>query len=275
MDFKMNKSKKISNRSSLTSQTRGQVTIFIIIAIMVISAIALFFVFREEVIIEIGGKPEENPEAFFNSCIKDKIEESIIVISLHGGYIDNPLHKEFKFEGENFVNISYLCYTQSNYAQCINQKPLFTQDLKKEIKNYISSDVEDCFNEMVESFSRGYIVNSDYKDFEVEILPKRVIIQTDLRMTLTKSGESTEYKNFEITVASRLYEISNLVQEIVNQEAEFCYAEDLGISLTYPEFKIDKLTTGESLIYSIEHEDSEEKFRFALRTCVIPPALGL
>ena len=271
----MNKSKKNSNRSSLTSQTRGQVTIFIIIAIMVISAIALFFVFREEVIIEIGGKPEENPEAFFNSCIKDKIEESIMVISLRGGYIDNPLHKEFKFEGEDFVNISYLCYTQSNYATCINQKPLFTQDLKKEIKNYISSDVEDCFNEMVESFSRGYIVNSDYKDFEVEILPKRVIIQTNLRMTLTKSGESTEYKNFEITVASRLYEISNLVQEIVNQEAEFCYAEDLGISLTYPEFKIDKLTTGESLIYSIEHEDSEEKFRFALRTCVIPTALGL
>ena len=77
------------------------------------------------------------------------------------------------------------------------------------------------------------------------------------------------------TVASKLYGISSLVQEIVNQEAEFCYAEDLGISLTFPEFKIDKLTTGETLIYSIEHEDSKEKFRFALRTCVIPPSLGL
>ena len=194
---------------------------------------------------------------------------------MHGGYIDNPLHKKFKFEGEDFVNISYLCYTQSNYATCINQKPLFTQDLKKEIKNYISSDVGNCFDEMKESFSNEYVVVSDYNGFDVNILPKRVLIQTDSRMTLSKSGETTEYKNFEIPVTSRLYEISSLVQEIVNQEAEFCYAEVLGISLTYPEFIINKLTNEESLIYSIEHEDSNEKFRFALRTCVIPPSLGL
>ncbi|KKL09910.1 hypothetical protein LCGC14_2561150, partial [marine sediment metagenome] len=245
--------------------------------IILISAVALFFAFREDAIIEMGGRQGENPEAFFNSCIKDKIEESTRVISLHGGYIDNPLHKEFKFEGEDFVNISYLCYTQSNYATCINQKPLFTQDLKKEIKNYISSDVGNCFNEMEESFSNEYVVDLDYidNDFDVNILPKRVLIQTDSRMTLTKSLDSAEYKDFEVTVSSRLYEISNLVQEIVNQEAEFCYAEVLAISLTYPEFIINKLTNEESIIYSIEHEDSNEKFRFALRTCVIPPALGL
>ena len=254
---------------------RGQVTIFIIVVIILISSITLFFVFREEAIIEIGGKQGENPVLFFDSCIKDKIEESIRVISLHGGYIDNPLHKKFKFEGEDFVNISYLCYTQSDYSTCINQKPLFTEDLKEEIKNYISSDVENCFNEMEESFSKEYTISLDYSGFNVEIIPKRVIIKTNSEMTLTKSGEATEYKNFEIIVASRLYEISSLVQEIVNQEAEFCYSEVLGISLTFPEFKIDKLTTGESIIYSIEHEDSKEKFRFALRRCVIPPALGL
>lgn len=275
MNKRGKKSKIFFNRSSLTIQTRGQITIFIIIVIILISAIILFSIFRKEATIEIGGKQGENPEAFFSSCIKDKIEESIRVISLHGGYIDNPLHKEFKFEGESFVNISYLCYTQSDYSTCINQKPLFTQDLKKEIKNYISSDVENCFNEMQESFSREYNIVSDYNGFDVEILPKRVIIQTDSSMTLTKSNDATEYENFEITVASRLYGISNLVQEIVNQEAEFCYAENLGISLAYPEFIINKLPAGESLIYSIEHEDSKEKFRFALRKCVIPPALGL
>ena len=254
---------------------KAQITIFIIIAIMIISIIALFFVLRGGGVIEISGFQEENPNTFFSSCIEKKIETSIKIISLHGGYLDNPLHKEFKFEGEDLVNISYLCYTQNNYATCINQKPLFTQDLKKEIKDYISSDVENCFNEMAESFSREYTVGSKYNGFEVEILPKRVLIQTDSEMILEKSGETTKYEDFEINVESRLFEISGLVQEIVNQEAEFCYAEDLGISLTYPEFIIDKLITGESLVYSIEHEDSEEAFRFALRKCVIPPALGL
>jgi hypothetical protein len=252
---------------------RGQITIFVIIVIILISGTALFFIFREDIEIDIGGKQEENPEAFLNSCMKDKVKESAKIISLHGGYMNNPLHKTFKFEGEDFVNISYLCYTQSNYVQCVNQKPLLLQDLKEEIKNYLSQDMENCFDEMVESFSGRYVVASNYDSFEVEILPKRINLQTDAGITLTKSEETTEHKDFQISVASRLYEVSSIVQEIVNQEAQFCYAETLGIALTYPELTINKLPTGDDIIYSVEHIDSEEKFRFAIRDCVIPPGM--
>jgi hypothetical protein len=256
-----------------SGEKKGQITIFVIIVIILISATALFFVFREDIEIDPGGKQEENPEAFFNSCMKDKVKESSKIISLHGGYMNNPLHKTFKFEGEDFVNISYLCYTQNNYVQCVNQKPLLLKDLKEEIKNYLSQDMENCFDEMVESFIGRYAVSSNYEDFEVEIFPKKIIIQTDSGITLTKSDETTEYKDFEISVSNRLYEVSSIVQEIINQEAQFCYAETLGIALTYPEFTINKLETGDTTIYSIEHVYSEEIFRFAIRACVIPPGM--
>ena len=150
-------------------------------------------------------------------------------------------------------------------------------DLRGEIKKYISNDVENCFNEITSSFTKeGYEVNTNYNDFKVEIIPKIVIIQTDSEITLTRSGETTKQENFKTEIASRLYEISFIVQELVNQEANFCYSENLGIMLVNPEFIIDKFKTGEStIIYTVDHEESKERFRFAIRGCALPPGLIL
>ena len=42
--------------------------------------------------------------------------------------------------------------------------------------------------------------------------------------------------------------------------------------LLYPEFNIDKIRTSDLItIYSVEKKESGEKFRFAVRSCVIPP----
>ena len=254
------------------NKKRGQITIFIIVGMILISAVVLFFLFREDTTIDTTGKPEENIESFLNSCLEDKIKNAIKDISLHGGYIDNPVNLNFKFENEIPINITYLCYTQNYYVPCVNQKPMFIKDLKTEIKNYISDDAENCFNEMTENFvKKGYSVETNYRDFSVDFLPKRVIVQTDSDITLIVSGETTKEEDFIIIVASRFYEIVTLVQELVNEEAEFCYTENLGINLVYPEFIVDKFRTQESIIYTIEHKESKEKFRFVVRGCVIPP----
>ena len=118
---------------------------------------------------------------------------------------------------------------------------------------------------------KGYKIETRYDGFTVNFLPKRVIIQTDSNVVSTVSEETTKEGNFKITIASRFYEIISLVQELVNQEAEFCYTESLGIVLLYPEFNIKKFKTQDSIVYTVEHVDSKEKFRFAIKGCVIPP----
>ena len=258
------------------NKKRGQITIFIILGIILISAVVLFFLFREQTTIDTTGKPEENPEAFMNSCLEGKIKNAINELALRGGYVNNSLNINFKFEDEEiFVDVSYLCYNQNSYLPCINQKPTFTEDLKTEIKKYISDDVENCFEEITNGFvQKGYVVETNYRDFSVDFLPKRVIVQTDSDITLTVSGETLKEEDFIITVASRLYELAFVVQEIINQEARFCYSEILGISLIYPDFIIDKFRTeGSTVIYTIEHKESKEKFRFAVRGCAIPPGI--
>lgn len=258
MDFKIKK--------------RGQLTIFIIIGLVLVGATIIFFLFKNQENIETTGKIEENIEQFLNSCLKDKIKNAINDLSIHGGYIDNSFSLDFQFENEESRNITYLCYTQNYYDLCINQKPGFIQDLKLEIKNYIFNDVKNCFDELTENIVRkGYKIETNYKDFSVNFLPKRVIIQIDSNVVLTVSEETTKEENFEIIIASRFYEIVSLVQELVNEEAEFCNTETVGIMLLYPEFSIEKFKTQDSIIYTVENLESKEKFRFAVRGCVIPP----
>lgn len=252
----------------------GQITIFAIAAIVIVSAVILFFFFRENIGTTLTQKAEENPESFLSSCVDKKIREAIKNISLHGGYIKNELHKEFKFKDENPINISYLCYNQNNYFPCINQKPLLIEDFKNEVKKYTKDEFERCFDELGSSFeNKAYKVEMDYNGFDVNLMPERIIFQTDSRITLTKSGESSIYTDLKITKLTKTYELLGIVQEVLNQESEFCHFEKLGFNLLYSDFSIEKINSGDDLIYTLESYETKERFRFALKGCTIPPGI--
>jgi hypothetical protein len=75
----------------------------------------------------------------------------------------------------------------------------------------------------------------------------------------------------KIIYSSNFYDLALVAQEIVSQEARFCNFEHLGYMLLYPDFEIDKFRTGDSdTIYTLTHRESGERFRFAVRGCVIP-----
>lgn len=256
---------------------KGQVTIFIIIAVIIIAAIALFFVFRSGVIPGVGGPAHEiTPAPFLDTCLRDKTREGIEIISLQGGYINNPLHIRFMFEEEGvYRNISYLCYTSNYYIPGDNKQPMLIQHLKSEVENYISEEVEFCFNELVSSIKdQGYEVDSQYDGFDVELMPGRVVTEIYGEISSTKTGETSKQEDFRIITNSKFYDLSLVVHEIVSQEARFCNFEYLGYMLTYPKFKIDYFRVQDaSIIYTVEHVDTNERFRFAVRGCVIPPGM--
>tara|TARA_Y100000310_G_C20567256_1_gene756147 strand:- start:226 stop:1005 length:780 start_codon:yes stop_codon:yes gene_type:complete len=256
-------------------EKKGQLTIFIIVAVVIVAAILLFLLFRSSVLPDIvGGKEDTNPQAFLDSCLGDKLKETVELISHQGGYTSNPLNRTFKFEDEkDYVDVSYLCYNQNYYYPCINQEPVLITHLKDEIKDYLKNDVQTCFNDFVESLEkRGNDVDATYNGFEIQLVPKKVILEIEGNLKITKADETTAQQNLGLVVQSRFYELAVLVQEINSQEARFCNFEHLGFMLLYPQFEIDKFRTGDSTtIYTVTHRDSKEWFRFAVRSCVIPP----
>ncbi len=261
----------------LSQNRKGQVTIFIIIAVLVVGAIAVFFIIRNQASSpQIGGQPGQNLPSYLQSCMEQKIEKTTSLISSQGGYISNPLNITFKFAGANSsTDISYLCYTTEDYVPCINQEPMLIQYLKNEIKNYISDDVKNCFNNLTASLTQqGYTVSSEYNGFDVVLTEGKIEIPIDGTITLNKSGETSNYEYLNISFPSKFYDTASVVQEILNQEARFCYFEYLGYMELYPQWQIHKFETRDStIIYTVKNKNSADQFNFAVRGCAIRPGL--
>ena len=251
-----------------TLNKRGQVTIFIIIAILIVAAIALFFLFRQDIILLPGGGADKNPKASFQNCIEDELREASDLISSQGGYVNPVLYKELDNK-----KISYLCYNSNYYESCINQEPMLIQHIKEEIKNQISEKVESCFKSYESGLKNaGYSMYVAYRDFDVQLVPNKILIDVDAEITTERNGETSTEEGFVVMFLSKIYDLAIVAQEITSQEARFCNFEQLGYMLLYPQFEIDKFRTGDGdTIYTIQDRKTEEKFKFAVRSCVIPP----
>jgi hypothetical protein len=174
------------------------------------------------------------------------------------------------------IPIAYLCYTGNYYEQCINQEPMLINHIKSEIGNYIEQDVNYCWNEMGKKLQKeGYVVDAQrIRGYDIELKYDYVEVVIDATVVLTKSGESTREELFKARTSSKTYNIVRLVQEIVSQEAVYCNFENVGYMTIYPEWKITKFRTSDSiLIYTVENKKTNEKFRFAIRGCVLPGGL--
>jgi len=251
---------------------RGQTTIFIIISILIISIIILFFIFKTDVISNIITSNEISPNSFLQSCLEDEIEKGMGIISMQGGSIENPLNKTFKFSEEDETNdISYLCYTDENNEFCVNQQSMLIAHVEKEIHDYISEDVQDCLNNLEEDLRKsGYDVVKNYRDFEIDLMEKRISVKIDGEITSTKGEETSTKSGFEIFKNSNIYELLIVAQKIVNYESTSCNFNYGLFMKNYPEFSIEKVRTSDlEIVYRIAHKKSGENFRFAIRGCVI------
>jgi len=260
---------------------KGQVAIFVIIAVVIIAGFAFYFLSRSNVIPEIPGLSdgkETNPSSFLDSCLEEKLETTIETLMHQGGYLGSALeptfNRTFMFveEGVSY-DITYLCYFGLYYEKCINQKPNLMQDIKTQIKDEINDDVQRCWDDLTSSLEKeGYSVNEKYNGFEVELGPEKVVVNIDGELTLRKASETAIRDDFSVIFPTRLYELAVVAKEIVNQESRFCNFEYQGYMVEFPDFNIDKSPISDSaMIYTVKHTKTNEWFRFAIRGCVISP----
>tara|TARA_Y100000310_G_scaffold63517_1_gene58943 strand:- start:2023 stop:2796 length:774 start_codon:yes stop_codon:yes gene_type:complete len=256
-------------------RNKGQVAVFVIVGVLLVAAIALFFLFRSGKIPSIVVGFEEDPQLFLESCIESKISKGADLLLKQGGNINPLLYKTFKFGEEGYQNISYLCYTSKNYVPCVNQEPVLIKHLEDEISTYIGEDLEECFSDWKTNMEKqNYKVNLGSLNYSVNLEPNQIIVEANRGISLNKKEESFQYEEFRVVIRNKLYDLSILSQEILSQEAEFCNFDHLGYMILYSDFDIDKFRTGDlDTIYTIIDKKSGDKMRFAIRGCVIPSGI--
>ena len=250
--------------------SRGQVTIFIIIGIIIVAIGFLIYSFYPQIKSAIGGE-EKNPSSYIQACLEDEIKDTANKLSLQGGSL-SP---------ENYImfdnsKVEYLCYTNEYYRSCVVQQPMLKQHIESEIKKEIEKDVEFCFASLKSSYEKkGYGVELKSGDRRVELLPKRIVGTFNYSLTLTK-GSTEKYDSFVVILNNNLYELVAIANSIIEWETTYGDAEVTTYMTYYPDLKVEKnLRESGEKVYVLTDRNTGNKFQFAVRSQAWPAGYAL
>ena len=265
---KMSK-ENMKKRGIFLPHKRSQMTIFVIVAIMII-VVAVLIYFLYPIIKTNIGIGSKNPSIFLQNCLEDKINEGIELLSKQGGSIE----PEFYFLYNN-EKVEYLCYAESFYQTCVMQQPMLKRHIEGEIKNYIDTDAKNCLESLRVNYqNRGYNVQMKSGDIDVEILPNIVSVNFNESIVLTKD-ETERYNSIRVSVKNNIYELVSIANSILNWEAKYGDAETTTYMNYYHDLKVEKKKQLDgTTIYILTDRNSDDKFQFASRSVAWPPGYG-
>ena len=258
---------KLGNHIMFVMQKRGQIALYVIIAIIIVAAILVIFLVPNLRTNITGG--EFSPVSYLKGCIGPEVNSNIELLAKQGGYI-NPegfiLHEGTK--------IKYLCYTAKDYETCVVQQPMIKNHFEKELNSILEARANNCARNLkVEYEKRGYSVSSSSVESQVSIIPSKIRIDFLTPMTITKESTST-YKGFEVEIPSEMYELLLTAQSIIDYESTYGDSETTIYMNYYHDLKVEKLKqTDGSTIYILTDRNTNNKFQFASRSIAWPPGI--
>lgn len=248
---------------------KGQIAIFIIVGVLIFVSLTIFFFVRDtEVTLPTGT--EFGPERFMGSCVRQSLREATDVMLAQGGFV-NPTNAVVS----NGTPITYLCKNINYYEGCIVQHPAYLSELQEELRAQLAEDVPLCLASLkTELERRNYEVQLGDYEIDVALKPELVDVSIPIELTLTKNGVVQRISQLDTSLRLPLYNLGRVANELVSQEARFCYSEYVGYMLLYPTYDIRVKTLSDTTkIYSVTHLPTDKTLHFAIRGCVIPAGI--
>ncbi|MEK6945935.1 MAG: hypothetical protein AABW63_04040 [Nanoarchaeota archaeon] len=225
-DFEINK--RILPKSNLS-----QVTIFVIIALLIVAVVVLFFVFKSGVIKQepapVSGEPAYTS---FLSCIEGQTAGGIKILESQGGYIETPdfepgsRYMPFSNQLDFLGNpVPYWYYVSANNIQR-NQVPS-KSEMEDQIAKFVEGKARDC--DFSSYTSQGYEITQGTPKASVSIKDHEVDVSLEMDLTVNKADSNSNFKNHEIVVKSNFGELYNSALAVYNKEQSDMFLENYGI----------------------------------------------
>jgi len=262
------KLKNIGEYMIKRGNSRGQLAIFVIVAVVIV-AVILAVLFYPRIKILVSG--EFTPENYLKTCVKPEIDNIMPILNKQGGYA-NPEG----FLVQNGEKIKFLCYTNEYYKTCVVQEPFIIRRYASEIQTAIEVKASRCFSDLKKEYeSRGYSVTGGFRDAKVDIDLNGIKVSFNSPVSVTK--ESTErFNGFNVEIDSKMYEILSIKQNIIEFESVYGDSETTSYLQYYPDLKIEKTKLSDGTkIYKVSNVITKEEFTFASRSLSWPPGYGV
>ena len=211
---------------------KGQVTIFIIIAIVIVALVVLFFAFRGDIqkkTIPAFVEPIENSFLF---CLEETTLTGISLLELSGGNLEEidfePGSEYMPFSSHlNFVGneIPYWFYISGNNIPRENIPSV--SEMESQLENYVEENIQGCGFE--DFYDQNYEFEKGFAEAKININDNSVIVDLDMDLSVLKGEDSFVVKDHSININSKLGSLYKDALEIYEQEQQTFFLEKYGI----------------------------------------------
>lgn len=213
---------------------RGQVAIFIIIALLLVGGIIIYFVVRER------GAVETIPEEFsgiyqaYDSCLEARTREAIGLAESGGGrvypgdYIPGsdyaPFGNQLNFLG---FGVPYWYYVSGNGL--IKENVPSKTDMQNDIARYVEERVNDC--NLDAFYEQGFYINLGQPMANVVISDSDVKVSLSSDISSSREATSARKTSYSISVVSKLGTLYNDALGIYNYEMQSAFLENYSVDV--------------------------------------------
>lgn len=240
---------------------KAQVTLFIIIALVIVSALLVFLLYVQPRYFSAStGKLE------LESCIEEVVSSKIVELGEQAGFVRPEFY--FMYLGKQ---VPYLCYTNLYYQTCTIQKPFLKQHFQENLLNSIKPQILECYDDSIaELRGQGYDVLEGDKNVSISLEPERVIIDLEAPVTLNLES-SRRFTNFRVHVNSGIYNMLMISTTLLQYESTLGDSDVDSLMFYYPDYSVQKLKQGDgTTIYIVKDIKNQNKFQFASKSLVWP-----
>ncbi len=221
---------------------KGQVTIFVIIAILIVASIALFFILRDS--IEVVNVPESIQPAYshFISCVESEIMTASSVLESQGGYIELP---DFE-QGSSYMPFSsqlvfagnpipYWYYISGNNIQ--KEQVPTKNEMEEQLSKFIEENIERC--EFGEYYEEGFEITQGEPSIDAEIVGDSIRVNLDMEMSFVKGNDSFSIENHNVEVDSNLGNLYDSAKKVYEYEQSTLFLEEYGLDILHAYAPVD------------------------------------
>lgn len=213
---------------------KGQVTIFIIIAIIIVAAGVGIFFLKDSFIDKSIPASIEPVYTTFLSCLEEDTLVGINVLESQGGYIELPDFEPgsayMPFSSQlNFMGspVPYWYYVSGNNIQ--REQIPSKSNMESQLEDYIEEEIRDCIFE--EYYEEGFEIDLGEPKAKVDIKDREVSVNLDMNLNINKEEDSVVVENHDIEVRSSLGKLYNSAKKVYEYEQDTLFLEEYGVDI--------------------------------------------
>lgn len=218
----------------MIAKKRGQVTIWVIIALIIVVGAGLYFIFSGKIPEQKIPKELTPVYSYYEKCISQAGENALSIAGSQGGRIYEtdytpgseyaPFSSHMNFLG---FNVHFWFYLSGNGLAKENVPS--EKEIESEVGRYVSEELKECDFEIFEE--QGFLINASEPNVKADIQGEKVILNVKSKIRVSKGEISSEKDEYKAEINSNFGKLYEEAKKIYNKEKSESFLENYSVDV--------------------------------------------